>query len=41
MLAELCDSLNTIGSLPYNLQSIGNAEQRHQSLAHHVVIFDN
>jgi hypothetical protein len=41
MLAELRDGLNTIGSLPYNLQSISNAEQCNQPLAHHVMVFYN
>jgi hypothetical protein len=38
---ELSDSLDAVRGLADNLKTIGNIEQSHQPLAHHVVVFHN
>jgi hypothetical protein len=41
VLAKLGNGFNPIGSLAHHLKTIHYIQQRHQSLANHVVIFDN
>ena len=41
VLAKLGDGFNAVGSLAHHLKTIHHIQQRHQSLAHHVVIFNN
>jgi len=41
VLAELSDGFRAVLGLAHNLKAIGNIEQGHQPLSHHVVVFHN
>jgi hypothetical protein len=41
MLAELRDCLYAVRRLAHYLQAVDHIQQRHKSLAHHVVVFHN
>jgi hypothetical protein len=41
MLAKLRDGLHAVRGLAHHLQAVHHVQQRHQSLAHHVVVLHN